>query len=57
MSTPEIIQTLLGVVILGGVGGIWFRLGSLTAKHDAMQRQHDGLAGRVSKIEERMFHA
>lgn len=57
MTGAEIIQVALGLIAVGGIGGIWFRLGSLTAKHDAIQRQHDGLAGRVSKIEERMFHA
>ncbi|PRZ48011.1 hypothetical protein [Tritonibacter scottomollicae] len=46
MMVAEMIQLALGLVAVGGIGGIWFRLGSLTAKTDGLER-------RVSRIEER----
>ena len=47
MST-EVIQIALGVLAVGGIGGIWFRLGSLTAKQT-------GLEGRVERLERKVF--
>lgn len=39
MNPTEIIQLALGLVAVGGIGGIWFRLGSLTAKTDGLERR------------------
>ncbi|WP_413221177.1 hypothetical protein [Tritonibacter mobilis] len=45
MNTAEMIQTVLGLIAVGGIGGVWFRLGSLTAKTDGLER-------RVTRLEE-----
>ncbi|AUQ50016.1 hypothetical protein PhaeoP83_01743 [Phaeobacter inhibens] len=45
MNTAEMIQTVLGLVAVGGIGGVWFRLGSLTAKTDHLE-------SRVTRLEQ-----
>ena len=47
INTAEMIQLVLGLVAVGGIGGVWFRLGSLTAKTD-------GLELRVTKLESKV---
>lgn len=44
MIQTEMIQTVLGLLAVGGIGGVWFRLGSLTAKTEGLER-------RVTRIE------
>lgn len=44
MTPAEIIQTILGLMAVGGIGGVWFRLGSLTAKNEGLER-------RVTRLE------
>ena len=39
MTASEMIQTILGLIAVGGIGGVWFRLGSLTAKTGALERR------------------
>ncbi len=41
------IQTVLGLVAVGGIGGVWFRLGSLTAKTEGLARRVDYLENHV----------
>ena len=43
-ESAEIIQLVLGLVAVGGIGGVWFRLGTLTAKTDGLER-------RVTRLE------
>ena len=50
MTGPESVQTALTVLAVGGIGGVWYRLGSLTAKTDAVER-------RITRVEERQNHA
>lgn len=45
MTAAEMIQTGLGLLAVAGIGGVWFRLGSLTAKTE-------GLDARVTRIEQ-----
>jgi len=47
MMASESIQVVLGLLAVGGIGGVWFRLGSLTAKTE-------NLAKRVDRVEHRI---
>lgn len=42
----DALQLMLGLIAVGGIGGVWFRLGSITAKHDGLER-------RVTRMEKR----
>lgn len=44
-SITSAIQLVLGIIAVGGIGGVWFRLGTLTEKQAGLER-------RVSKIED-----
>lgn len=45
MTPNEMIQLTLGLIAVGGIGGVWFRLGSLTAITSGLER-------RILKLEE-----
>jgi hypothetical protein len=51
MTPAELIQTALGVLAVGGIGGIWFRLGTLTAAQRGTDRRCDGLQSRIERLE------
>lgn len=48
MTTVEMIQTGLALAGVAGIGGVWFRLGSLIAKNETLTK-------RVDKIENHVF--
>lgn len=50
MTTPETIQTILGLVAVAGIGGVWFRLGSLTAKSENHDRRISRLETSVDQL-------
>ncbi|MEY8798940.1 hypothetical protein AB9K35_01230 [Leisingera sp. XS_AS12] len=43
------IQTILGLMAVGGIGGVWFRLGSLTAKTEGLERRVTRLESQPNK--------
>lgn len=51
MNSAEMIQTVLGLLAVGGIGGVWFRLGSVQRGQDEHQRDIDNLGGRVRELE------
>jgi len=38
-EAAQFMQIALGVIAVGGIGGVWFRLGSLTATTTDLQRR------------------
>lgn len=57
MTPPELLQTIIGLVAVGGIGGVWFRLGSLTAKTDGLDQRLGKVDQRVGKLEGKVSHA
>ncbi|MCG7622734.1 MULTISPECIES: hypothetical protein [unclassified Epibacterium] len=51
MITPEIVQTVLAVVTVGGVGGIWFRLGGVLRGQAEQEKDIARLDERVTYLE------
>ena len=48
MTDPDqLIQIALGLLAVGGIGGIWYRLGALTARLDALDRRTSRLEART----------
>lgn len=47
MNPLEFVQLGLGLFGLAGIGGIWFRLGSLTQGHKGMEARVDHLENHV----------
>ncbi len=52
MSDPELVQTILGLLAVGGIGGIWFRLGTLSARSDGFERRLTRLEAMTFKTGE-----
>ncbi|WP_157889776.1 hypothetical protein [Tritonibacter mobilis] len=51
MNTAEMIQTVLGLIAVGGIGGVWFRLGSVQRGQDEHANDIKNLDGRVRELE------
>lgn len=51
MSAAEILQSVLGLLAVGGIGGVWFRLGSVQRGQDEHAKDIEHLGGRVRDIE------
>ena len=51
MSSAETIQTILGLLAVGGIGGVWFKLGSLTGRMIGVDRRLDAHEQRIQKLE------
>lgn len=51
MTTAEAIQLALGIIALGGIGGIWFRLGQALTGLDAVKEDVRDLDIRVRHLE------
>ena len=49
IENAEMVQIALGLIAIGGIGGIWFRIGSLTATTT-------GLTDRVKALEDHVYH-
>lgn len=49
--TADIIQIAIGILAVGGIGGIWFRLGTLTAEHGGFKTRLDGHQARIERLE------
>ena len=49
--TADVIQIVIGILAVGGIGGIWFRLGSLTAEHSGFKGRLDGHQARIERLE------
>ncbi|MEN8950684.1 hypothetical protein [Planktotalea arctica] len=51
MSQAEALQTILGLLAVGGIGGVWFRLGSITGRMIGVDRRLDAHEQRIQKLE------
>lgn len=51
MTPAEMIQTALGLLAVGGIGGVWFRLGSVQRGQDEHAKDIAALDGRIRAVE------
>ena len=55
MNNPEILQSILGLMAVAGIGGVWFRLGSVQRGQDEHAKDIETLGGRVRDIERHIW--
>ena len=56
MQSLDFLQAILGLIALGGIGGVWVRIGRLIEKSIAQDQRHDGHDERFSAHGERILH-
>lgn len=54
MIDPDGVQLVVGVLSAAGIFGVWFRLGTLTAKTEGLEGRTSALSRRIEKLEDKI---